>query len=210
MQKGLISRLARRLFPPKAKVVGYEHPEVVETVFQKTLAYSPKGDWPEIAGATSVLDFGGGAGRHYKEAKSSSVRWAVVETHEMVRRASELTTDRLHFFSDIQSAAAWLGTIEIVHCNGALHFPTNPSATLAELCALRAPKMLWYRVHFGTEVGTQISHLVDNGPGTASPLMKNKLVEYDYRKMPEAEFLAAHRDYNLAARGDDWFVFTLK
>jgi hypothetical protein len=59
----------------------------------------------EIAVASSVLDFGGGCGIHYKQAKSPDVRWAVVETRMMVDRASELATDKLKFFADIAEHA---------------------------------------------------------------------------------------------------------
>jgi hypothetical protein len=69
---GLASRLWRRLRPPSETIQGYEHPELVEVVFQKALAYTPQGEWPEMVGVTSVLDFGGGCGVHYKLARLQS------------------------------------------------------------------------------------------------------------------------------------------
>src|SRR5436190_21397150 len=98
----LVRRLRRKLFPPREVIEGYEHDQLVETIFQKTKAYKPEGGWPLMAGASAVLDFGGGCGLHYKLAQlqSPNVRWAVVETPAMVRRASELVTDRLRFFSN--------------------------------------------------------------------------------------------------------------
>jgi hypothetical protein len=55
-------------------IVGYEHPELVDLVFRKTVAYEPKGKWSEIDGANTVLDFGGGCGIHYKQERSATVR----------------------------------------------------------------------------------------------------------------------------------------
>ena len=74
------ARLLRRFWAPTETLDGYEQPELVEVIFQKTIAYKPQNDWPEMAGVSSVLDFGGGCGLHYKQARSPTVRWAVVET----------------------------------------------------------------------------------------------------------------------------------
>jgi hypothetical protein len=81
---GLISVFARLLRRPRETLDGYEQPELVEVIFQKTKAYKPDSDWPEMAGVSSVLDFGGGCGIHYKQANLPDVRWAVVETPAMV------------------------------------------------------------------------------------------------------------------------------
>src|SRR5436190_4381167 len=97
--------LVRRFVPPAETLEGYEQPELVEIVFQKTKAYHPQNDWSEIAGASAVLDFGGGCGVHYKQARLPEVRWAVVETPAMAERARELATDRLRFFTSISEAA---------------------------------------------------------------------------------------------------------
>ena len=95
MLSGLVRRLRRKLAPPRQVIEGYEHDQLVETVFQKTKAFQPAGDWPLMAGVSSVLDFGGGCGLHYKLARlqSPNIRWAVAETPAMARRASELATD---------------------------------------------------------------------------------------------------------------------
>jgi hypothetical protein len=86
----LIAKIARKLGPPLETLDGYEQSELIEVIFQKTKAYEPDGSWPEMAGVSSVLDFGGGCGLHYKLAKlqSPKIRWAVVETPAMVARAS--------------------------------------------------------------------------------------------------------------------------
>ena len=202
----LIGRLARHFMPPTEILEGYEQPELVEVVFQKTKAYEPQGEWPEMIGVSSVLDFGGGCGLHYKQARSPSVRWAVVETPAMVERASELATDRLQFFTSISDAADWLGTIDIMHSNGALQYAPEPEQALGQLCALNARKMLWQRVLLSaksTEREIQSSLLGDNGPGSIR--IKEKTVKYQRTKIPEHVFLRAHTNYTLAERGADWF-----
>lgn len=193
-----------RLFPSET-ITGYEHPELVDVVFRKTLAYKPEGSWPEIEGARTVLDFGGGCGAHYKEANSPTVRWAVVETPAMAARASELATDKLKFFSDIPIAAAWLGDIDVMHSSGALFYAPDPLAKLRELVELDAPKMLWRRMHFTGEEN-QVSRLADNGPGRLDGI-ENKNIVYRAQRLPEEVFLSEHRGYQLAERGPDWFCF---
>jgi hypothetical protein len=209
---GLISAVARRLFPPTETIDGYDQPELIEIIFRKTLAYEPKGDWPEMHGVSSVLDFGGGCGLHYKQAKSSTARWAVVETPAMVERAKELATEKLQFFANISDAARWLGGVEKVHSNGSLQYAPDPERALEQLCAVRAKKMHWDRTPLsknGFARETQSSLLGDNGPGTSPPI-REKSLRYTMTRIPEQTFLDGHRDYTIDARGPDWFRFSLK
>lgn len=199
-----------RIFPSET-IEGYEHPELVELIFKKTVAFNPTSSWSEINDAKTVLDFGGGCGLHYKQAKSRTVRWAVVETPAMVARAIELQTERLHFFTEIQAAKNWLGYVDTMHSNGALHFATDPLATAKELCSVGAQKLLWYRCQFSSGGFTQreqVSRLADNGPGSDGPFRKN--VRYRFTLFPESDFLAQHDAYNLRSRGTDWFHFDSK
>ena len=39
-----VQRVKRKLFPPREHIDGYENPELVETVFLKTIRYNPGGD----------------------------------------------------------------------------------------------------------------------------------------------------------------------
>src|SRR5258708_14771405 len=112
-----ISAISRRLFPPTETLEGYAEPELIDVIFQKTKAYDPGGDWPEIAGVSSVLDFGGGCGLHYKLARRQSpdIRWAGVETPAMLERASALATEELRFFTDISYAPMLVRAIVGLH-----------------------------------------------------------------------------------------------
>ncbi len=209
-----IDVLFRRFSKPAETLDGYEHPELIDLVFRKTQAFVPTKPWPEMAGASSVLDFGGACGLHYKVAsvQSPNIRWAVVDTPAMVKRASELSTDRLQFFSEIKAAADWLGPIDVMHSNGALQYVDDPISTLSELCALRAGKMIWERMRFssgGLMRETQISRLVDNGPGRSPRGTEDKLLACSQTLMPEMDFLSIHTQsgYRLRERGSDWFRF---
>lgn len=210
-----LSKVARRLrsFGPVETLDGYEHPELIEMIFRKTVAYTPIDfSWPEIAGAKTVLDFGGGCGLHYRQANSETVKWAVVETPAMVARAAALATERLRFFTSVRDAAAWLGDVDVMHSEGALQFAENPTRTLVELCAVGADTMLWNRMNpsrFGTGSEIQTSWLVDNGPGQIRGV-KDKLVTYKVTRIPERDFLAAHSGYRLVERGPQSFRFQRK
>jgi putative methyltransferase (TIGR04325 family) len=206
----IVSSITRRLFPPSQTIEGYEHSELVDVIFRKTLAYRPDGEWREMAGSSSVLDFGGGCGLHYKQAGSSTVRWAIVETPVMVARATELATDRLRFFTSIDEAADWLGPIDVMHSNGALQYVDNPYSILQQLCALRSKRMLWYRVFLSPDIekkDLQSSLLGDNGPGSIPVTEKN--VRYVRTAIPEQAFLDAHESYKLEERGPDWFRYNV-
>jgi putative methyltransferase (TIGR04325 family) len=207
----LIAALRRRLSPIAGTIEGYEHPELVEVVFRKTIAYQPQAPWPEMIGVTSVLDFGGGCWLHYKQAQSPDVKWAVVETPAMIARASELATDNLRFFTSISDTANWLGSIDVMYSNSVLQYTPEPRQTLKQLCSLRAKKMLWERLSLSAdsvEREIQSSRLSDNGPCRLR--VKEKIMKYERIKLPEPEFLAAHSDYELAERGTDWFRFLLR
>ena len=214
MMYQLLSAIRRRLNPPKETISGYEHPDIIEAHFQKTKAYEPKEPWPEMMEVSSVLDFGGACGIHYKRAalQNPSVRWAVVETPAMASRASEIATNSLRFFTSISEAAAWLGPIDVMHSNGALQYVPDPMTTLRLLCSLRSKTMLWYRL-FLTDGGCmsemQTSHLIDNGPGRAPLGIDNKIVQYERIGLPETEFVDAHTGYTLITRRENSFRFKL-
>ena len=194
---------------PKQTISGYEHPELVETIFQKTIAYTPVAKLIDVGDAATVLDFGGGCGLHYKEAFTYA-KWAVVETPAMAAKASELATDRLKFFTSIREAAAWLGSVDVMHSNGALQYAPDPRSILRELVGLRASVMLWRRLSFTDRDAKEVqtSNLIDNGPGKIRA--KNKLVQYRIIRMPETDFLAAHDGYRLVERSLNAFSFRLE
>jgi hypothetical protein len=214
MLSGLRRLLRQRLLPPREVLDGYENPELVETIFQKAKSFQPTFEPPFLAGISAVLDFGGGAGQHYKEVQRQSpdVRWAVVETPAMVARASELATDRLRFFTSLDSAAEWLGRLDLIYSNGALQYTQDPVSTLRAICALHAHTILWDRMMLsdrGVDREVQESYLNENGPRGAA-VEGEKIVRYVVTRIPRSDFIAAHHDYDLIGSTDQRFLFTLK
>lgn len=208
----IVSTLRRRFFPPAVAIEGYEHPELVDVVFRKTLAYQrSEAVWPETASASTVLDFGGGCGVHYKQAQSPA-RWAVVETPAMVARAQDLATDRLRFFATIAEAVSWLGTVDVMHSNGAIQYVPDPLKALEDLCETGAKKMLWRRVTLSpnsTVHDVQTTYLADNGPGRIE-IAEDKIARYARTHISEWAFLRAHERYSLVDRGADFFTFAIR
>lgn len=203
----LMKRLVKRLFPPRDVIEGYESEELIETIYRKTVAFQPEGDWPLVANLTAVLDFGGGAGIHYKLARQQSpdIRWAVVETPAMVRRARALATDQLMFFDDIDEAADWLGSIDLMHSNGAIQYVDDALGTVKKLCSARPAKMVWYRVPISegpAKAEVQTSLLSNNGPGQIAAA-KDMLVKYERHWLSERAFVSAHDGYRLVEHGPD-------
>ncbi|MFK4720839.1 putative methyltransferase (TIGR04325 family) [Bradyrhizobium niftali] len=202
----IVQKLKRKLFRPHEVIEGYENPELVETIFLKTIEYKPNGNWPLVEGLKTVLDFGGGAGLHYKVARqqSSDIRWAVVETPAMVRRAKELATDRLMFFESIDEAADWLGSVALVHSNGAIQYVPNPFEIIEKLCSVQPAMLTWHRVPISAKAKREVqtSYLSDNGPGV-SVTSKAKLVKYERNWISEQAFIQAHQGYRIADRGPD-------
>ncbi|MCK1741221.1 hypothetical protein IVA80_10150 [Bradyrhizobium sp. 139] len=201
-----VQRVKRKLLPPQEVIQGYENPDLVETIFLKTISYNPGGDWPLVADINTVLDFGGGAGLHYKMARQQSpdIRWAVVETPAMVQRAKELGTDRLMFFERIEQAADWLGSVDLVHSNGAIQYVPDALETVRTLCSVRPAKLAWYRVPTSeaNRREVQTSYLSDNGPGS-SLTPKEKLVRYERNWISEQAFIQAHEGFRITERNPD-------
>jgi hypothetical protein len=206
-----IAEVVRRVATFAGVIDGYEHPELVDEVYRKTLSYDPTEPWPEMAGISSVLDFGGACGQHYKQARISSpnIRWAVVETPAMVARASELSTDKLRFFSSIEDAAEWLGSIDLVFSSGAVQCTPSPEGVARELCSIGAPKIRYERLAFSS--GERVQHdqfslLGENGPASERHF-RGKAVKIKRVLVPRADFVACHDGYSLAEEGPDWMQF---
>lgn len=199
-----IQRVKRKLLPPREVVQGYENPELVETIFLKTINYNPDSDWPLVAGMNTVLDFGGGAGLHYKVARRQrpDIRWAVVETPAMVQRAKELGTDRLMFFERIDQAADWLGSVDLLHSNGAIQYVPDALETVRTLCTVRPATLAWYRVPISEEREVQTSYLSDNGPGSLLA-SREKLVRYERNWISEQAFIQAHEGFRITEQSPD-------
>jgi hypothetical protein len=202
------------MLPPSEVLDGYENPALIEMMFGKARDFSPTRRWDEFADRSAVLHFGAGFGQHYKCATplSPDVRWAVVETSAVVRRAAVVASDKLRFFTSIEEAAAWLGEIDLMRSDGALRYAPDPMQALRSLCAVAAREMLWKRTFLSetdrTEVEDELSRLDENGPRVASErglTVSRKLVRYRMTRIPEADFLAMHSACELIERSESNF-----
>ncbi len=143
----------------------HEDRELADVTLAKTLAILSGGLkvalYPPNADATltsvsiipgkelRVLDFGGSFGLHYflaKQCVPKRYRWAVVETRMIAALGAQLANDELRFFTSIETAVAWLGTVDLVHSSGTLQCTPEPKAVLSSLVALRAPCLAVTRV----------------------------------------------------------------
>ena len=195
-----------QLFPNFASALaasgsGYNDSDIADVIaFKAALPVDPAQFAPEqalnsilavgISGAEitnrplKVLDFGGGCGFNYFNVVSairSPLRWAVVETATMAKRATALATGRFEVFTEIAAAANALGSIDLVHASSALQYAPDPLATLKELVALRARHFLLARfpVWRGNQiVGLQPSPLSSNGIGPMPPGIADRQVQY--------------------------------
>jgi putative methyltransferase (TIGR04325 family) len=187
-------------------IEGYENAELVDTIYRKTIAYLAPGNWPLVENVKTVLDFGGGAGVHYKTAcqQSPDIRWAVVETPAMVQRVMSLSTGKLMFFECVEDAADWLGSVDLVHSNGAIQYVPDAIATIRALCSVQPTMLAWYRVPISEETRREVqtSYLSDNGPGK-SLAATEKLVRYERNWICEQAFLDAHEGFRVAERTPD-------
>lgn len=125
----------------------------------------------EVQHRITVLDFGGGAGTTYFEAKhffpNKDFRWIVLETKIMANMAQSLnsTADELEFISDFSELQNT--KIDFVIANSSLQYTDNPIDYLTKLTNLKAKYLYITRMPLTNSDSIkvqQISRLGDNGP----------------------------------------------
>lgn len=202
-------RTLRRLFPMPT-IHGYSDPRVCERVAAKTADFYPNPPYLSLGNARRILDFGGGAGVHYKQALAAAmdVEWYIVETPQMVRAALEYNQpSNLFFCTSIEEAQAKKGfmVFDLIYSNGALQYIPDPYTTLNKLCSLHAERMIWERteVYDGSQgIYTETTYLSDHGPG--EPQGSEAEVITNVFPLRTAPFLNAHWRYKADMIGDRW------
>jgi putative methyltransferase (TIGR04325 family) len=183
---------------------GYQTDDVVKVVVEKTKLLFQQtaqqklldlGSLRTVAGLglskkqnLTVLDYGGGAGYHFRVADIAfggtvNLNWAVVETHSMAQLAQkELSQPNLTFLSDLTLAKQLLGNIDLVFTSGTLHCTDDPLARLRDLLSLNPSKLFITRTCFNdsssTKVFIQKSRLSQNGPGPLPEGFKDRDIFY--------------------------------
>ncbi len=220
---------------PPETLDGYQIDPLVDVVYAKTKALRGRNisDMPgaertllAVAFAAArtgssplrVLDFGGACGFHHLASMPLGIftRWAVVESAAMARRAADLASDGLKFFSDIEEARQWLGEIDLLHSSSTLQYVSEPCLMLTKLVALSPSTIVWSRMALTdgpSSKSVQTSKLSDNGPGAMPDGFTDALVTYPITRLSRPEFMAAHKGYDLVVEFGEpsvGFVFVRK
>ena len=187
---------------------GYEAADLVEVVFQKTVAFrdslltSPPpmtlsdslalfalGLSSSSSEPITVLDFGGACGAHYFRMRALiqphvRLRWHVIETSAMSRRAAQLQTDELSFSDSLAAAKRSLGQIDIAFSSGTLQCVPDPHQTLTDLLDCHASYLVLPRLGMSETSKAVITiheaRLSYNGHGPMPPGMEDGVTEYPF------------------------------
>jgi putative methyltransferase (TIGR04325 family) len=149
----------------------------------------------EVQHCITVLDFGGGAGTTYFEAKyffpNKDFRWIILETKTMANIAQSLnsTSDELEFisdFGDLQNTK-----IDFVIANGSLQYTDNPIDHLNKLINLNAKYLYITRMPLAKNSSIkiqQISRLGDNGPQSDGKSVDQTQISIEATIVSRSEF----------------------
>jgi putative methyltransferase (TIGR04325 family) len=190
----------------ECKEFGYEKAELVDIVFQKTAIYRNNCDLKNTQNLTiaetlalfalglgydrrkiNVIDFGGACGAHFFRMRAFlnrevTLRWHVVDTPAMVRRAKEFSNFELEFFDSLGAAVASFEQIDVIFSSGTLQYAYDPLKTLADLLACNSRYVALARLALGAGdssiVEIQESRLSENGPGPLPPGFKDGISRY--------------------------------
>ncbi|MCX6982863.1 MAG: methyltransferase, TIGR04325 family [Verrucomicrobia bacterium] len=161
----------------------------------------------------TVLDFGGACGAHYFRMRTLfpshlRLRWHVVETPAMSRKAAPLHNQELAFFESIAEAQKSLGRIDIVLSSGTLQCVPDPHRSLMELLACRASYLVLPRLGLSeTESDIITIHdarLSDNDPGPLPAGIADGMTRYPFTFPARSAIEAAvMKDYEIILKAHD-------
>jgi putative methyltransferase (TIGR04325 family) len=197
--RGILARISRLLNNSLTKFFTrseqniaktYEDLELIQSIVKKTLEYAQviqkKNSIPissirtilpfalgKFGKRITVLDFGGGAGVSFIEAKhfypNSDFKWIILETQTMVRIAKQLhvNTKELKFIENLEEIENL--QVDLIIANSSLQYTPNPLELLKKITKLKARYLYITRMPL-TELSSvsvlQTSMLKDNGPQT--------------------------------------------
>jgi putative methyltransferase (TIGR04325 family) len=211
----------------KASDRGYQGDEITRVIFEKTVRFRDGLRKPLVLDSSAlrvimglalavrdnelnVIDFGGACGTHYFLARMAfedrvRLRWHVVETPEMVRRARNLEDGNLRFFDNLPEAKADIGKADLVLSSYALEYVPQPYDTLESLIECGATNVLLTRIGLTTEsspiIFVQKSRLSSNGPGPMPLGIRDEVVHYPGTISQKDRFEAIlSRDYSIGVQ----------
>jgi putative methyltransferase (TIGR04325 family) len=191
---------------------GYSNADLIESIVAKNIQYQDevfKSSSIPIAGMRTifpfalgqfqekihVLDFGGGGGNHYIEAKAAmptkSFIWNVLETKEMVKQcmAKRSSGNELFFIDKISDLIP--EDIDLIIANSSLQYTEDPISRLRELIEVNS-KYIWITRTVLTDSEQvdfyQTSDFRDNGPSISNPKDDARKVSYNVTVLPRPLF----------------------
>jgi putative methyltransferase (TIGR04325 family) len=195
---------------------GYEDPELVEVVFQKTLRLRDSST-PTLDAATCrmalgllshprvVLDVGGACGATYfrlRRLLDREVEWHVLETSVMAARGHALSDGSLHFHDEMPDIQP-----DVILASGVLQYMPDPIAGLATILARHPHTIVLTRTALAEHPTSivQRTRLADNGPGPLPGGFVDREVAYVLRAAARAEveqMLSAEYELTALDEGD--------
>ena len=142
-----------------------------------------------------ILDFGGGAGVHYRTFKriypSIDVVWLIVETTQMVKLAHIQGNHQPKYYESVESAFIDYPKIDVIYANSSLQYTEEPLNTLANLIALNPKHFFLVRTPMSQTISfktKQKSLLKHNGPGSLDEDIDNIEVSYPVSIQTESDY----------------------
>ena len=158
-----------------------------------------------------VLDFGGGGGNAFRLAESMFTRkidsWTVIETEPMVNACGPLARDALKFITLDQLPGNFELGVTLLYSFCALHYTEEPLEIFEKLLSLKPKVVCMSRIALSTndrviEIA-EFSKLSSNGPGREVDPIKDSVVRYSSRAVPQNDFEdKLSKDYKVISRID--------
>ena len=198
---------------------GYEQEELIETIYQKTKYFRTSLEKERelivtdsmlqplnalflslmsrsLKDEINIIDLGGACGAHYFIAKTIlkdyKLRWHVVETPQMVKKAKTLETDELQFFENIPSAFHNFNHVDLFHSSGTLQYVPDYEKNLSEIFDTNAKYLFLSRLALNSGDSPifiiQESRMSDNGPGPLPIGIMDRLCRYPSCYIPSSWF----------------------
>jgi putative methyltransferase (TIGR04325 family) len=201
-----------RTNPRKKIIAGYSNVDLIESIVAKNIQYQDevsKSSSIPFAGMRTivpfalgqfqekinVLDFGGGGGNHYVEAKvampNKNFYWTVLETREMVKQCREqrLSDNQLVFIDKISDLIPM--EIDLIIANSSLQYTEDPISQLQQLLEVNS-KYIWITRTVLSEFEqvdfSQTSEFKNNGPSISNPNDDARKISYNVRVVPRLTF----------------------
>lgn len=208
-----LRRQSKALFRKSKQTFDYNSDTLINWIVRKTNNYSKNisdgvltseayrtiaaiGMLPAEKKSLNVIDFGGGAGVHFRVSRKAfpekEFQWLVIETPNMVNACKNESSDKIFFASTIEESSNFFPDPDLIFMNASIHYSGNPVAILKSLCALRAKWMFITRTPLSDSQTIlrlfQESKLSKNGPGQSMEVFEDFKVVVPIQVVPKELF----------------------